>query len=231
MGKVLVVIPALDEEQTVASVITSVREYLDAAVLVIDDGSRDGTALEAAAVEAIVLRHPFNLGAGAALRTGFRYARDSGFDIVVQLDADGQHDPRDAKLLVDVLVEGPADVVIGSRFSSGYHTSRIRRVGMRMLSRRVSRSIGVEITDTTSGFRAFSRAAVTRFADAYPSAYLSDTVEALLLAGDWGLRVAEVPVHMRHRMGGTPSAGWLKSAFHLVRINLVLSLHRFRYPL
>jgi len=98
-------------------------------------------------------------------------------------------------------------------------------------ARRVSRRLGTTVVDTTSGFRAFSREALVRFADSYPSAYLSDTVEALLLAGDWGLTVVEVPVRMHARMGGTASSGSLKSAFHLLRINLVLSLHRVRRPL
>ena len=107
----------------------------------------------------------------------------------------------------------------------------MRRVGMQMLSRRVSRYLGTTIVDTTSGFRAFSRRPWCRFADSYPSAYLSDTVEALLLAGDWGLKVVEVPVHMHARKGGTASSGSLRSVFHLVRINLVISLHRVRRPL
>ncbi|MGZ4706890.1 MAG: glycosyltransferase family 2 protein, partial [Acidimicrobiales bacterium] len=104
------------------------------------------------------------------------YARDEGYQIAVQLDADGQHDPADAKRLVDLVADGTADLVVGSRFESDYEIGRIRRIGMKMLSRRVSRQLGTTILDTSSGFRAFSREALVRFADSYPSAYLSDTV-------------------------------------------------------
>ena len=226
----LAIIPALNEEETVADVVRSVRDHLDADVLVIDDGSRDRTTERASAAGAIVLRHPFNLGVGAALRTGFRYARANGYHAAVQVDADGQHEVTEAKRLADVIDTG-VDLVVGSRFEAGFETSRLRRLSMRMLSRRISRYLGVTITDTTSGFRGFGPVAIERFADAYPRAYLSDTVEALMVAGDWGLRVEEIPVRMLPRQGGQPSAGTAKSMYHLVRLTLVIALHRFRRPL
>src|SRR5205823_3493257 len=114
---------------------------------------------------------------------------------------------------------------------SEYKTGVVRRVPMRVLSRVVCRQLGVTITDTTSGFRAFGGRAIERFARGYPTAYLSDTVEALLLAGDWGLIVTEQPVRMYERQGGRPSAGRLRSSFHLARLSLVLLLHRVRRPL
>jgi glycosyltransferase involved in cell wall biosynthesis len=226
----LVIIPALNEEETVADVVRGVRALLDADVLVIDDGSRDRTVSCATDAGAMVLSHPFNLGVGAALRTGFRFAQGRGYDIAVQVDADGQHEVTEAKRLVD-LVEAGADLAVGSRFEAGYETSKLRGLSMRVLSRRVSRYLGVEITDTTSGFRAFGPAAIAGFADAYPRAYLSDTVEALLLAGDWGLKVEEIPVRMLPRQGGQPSAGTGKSIYHLLRLTLVIALHRVRKPL
>jgi len=231
LSKLLVVIPALNEEETVGAVVRSVRLHLDADVLVVDDGSSDRTATIAQAAGAYVIQHPFNLGVGAALRTGFRFAVDHGAAAVVQVDADGQHDPSDALRLVERLGEDSLDLVIGSRFAAGYHVGRLRRVTMRMLSWEVSRRLGTRVTDTTSGFRAFGKRAVERFARAYPSAYLSDTVEALLLAADWNLRVAEEPVTMRPRAGGRPSAGRLKSTFHLTRLALVIVLHRVRRPI
>jgi hypothetical protein len=121
--------------------------------------------------------------------------------------------------------------VVGSRFESDYKTGAVRRIPMRILSRVVRRQLGVTITDTTSGFRAFGERAIERFARAYPTAYLSDTVEALLLAGDWGFIVTEQPVRMYERQGGKPSAGPLRSSFHLARLSLVLILHRVRQPL
>jgi glycosyltransferase involved in cell wall biosynthesis len=226
----LIVIPALDEEATVASVVTSIRGQLEADVLVVDDGSTDRTVAEAVAAGAKVLSHPYNLGVGAALRSGFRYAVANGYDAVVQVDADGQHDVEAAARLLARLEGDGLDLVVGSRFGSDYEVGVVRRTSMRMLSRSVSRRLGVEINDTTSGFRAFGPKALARFARAYPSAYLSDTVEALLLAGDWGLKVAEEPVQMRPRAGGKPSSGKLKSAFHLVRLGMVIVLHKVRRP-
>jgi glycosyltransferase involved in cell wall biosynthesis len=230
-ARLLVVIPALNEDETVATVVRSVRELLRADVLVIDDGSTDRTAATAHAAGALVIQHPFNLGVGAALRTGFRYAVEGGYQTVVQIDADGQHDVADARRLIERLERDSLDIVVGNRFGPDFRIGRARGLAMRMLSWDVSRRLGVRVTDTTSGFRAFGKRAFERFARAYPSAYLSDTVEALLLAGDWGLRVGEEPVVMHARAGGTPSAGPVRSAFHLVRLTLVIALHRVRAPI
>jgi glycosyltransferase involved in cell wall biosynthesis len=225
------VIPALNEEDTVAAVIAAVRDCLHADVLVVDDGSTDRTAPIARANGAHVLQHPFNLGVGAALRSGFRFAAERGYDAVVQVDADGQHDPSEAARLLARLQGEGLDLVVGSRFASGYRVGTGRRLMMRLLSREVSRRLGVRISDTTSGFRAFGPRTIARFARAYPSAYLSDTVEALLLAGDWGLQVAEEPVVMHPRAGGRPSSGPIKSAAYLLRLVLVIALHRVRQPI
>jgi glycosyltransferase involved in cell wall biosynthesis len=230
VGSLLVIIPALNEEVTVGDVVTSVLEHLDADVLVVDDGSSDDTGRRARSAGAIVLTHPFNLGVGAALRTGFRFASRHGYGVAAQVDADGQHEVADAKRLVEAVTEGGSDVVVGSRFSAGYDVSRLRRASMRLLARQASRYVGVTLTDTTSGFRAFGRRAIERFATAYPSAYLSDTVEALLLARDWDLAVSEIEVQMHARKGGTPSAAAPRAAYHFVRLWLVIALHRFRHP-
>jgi glycosyltransferase involved in cell wall biosynthesis len=231
VARLIAVVPALNEEQTVGAVVGAIRERLDADVLVIDDGSSDRTAIRARAAGAAVLQHPFNLGVGAALRSGFRYAAERGYSIVVQVDADGQHEVDDVARLLDRLEADDADIVVGSRFDAGYRVGRFRRTSMRLLGRIVSKRLGVPITDTTSGFRAFGPRAVARFSRAYPSAYLSDTVEALLLAADWKLRVVEEPVRMRERQGGRPSAGGAKSLFHLGRLAMVIALHRVRRPI
>jgi glycosyltransferase involved in cell wall biosynthesis len=231
LSDLLAVIPALNEEATVASVVRGVIDEFGCDVLVVDDGSTDDTGRAARNAGAYVLTHPFNLGVGAALRSGFRYAKARGYDTVVQLDADGQHDAAGAAQLIDSLDRLDVDVVVGSRFAAGYRIGRTRRLAMRWLARVVRRRLGVDITDATSGFRAFGPRAVNRFASAYPTAYLSDTVEALLLAGDWGLAVVEVPVQMHERQGGTPSARSVRSAFHLLRLVLVIRLHRVRHPL
>jgi len=177
-----------------------------------------------------VLSHPFNLGVGAALRSGFRYAAAHGYPTVIQLDADGQHDPAFASALLAPLEDG-ADLVVGSRFAAGFQVGRVRRLCMRWLARIVSRRAHVAITDTTSGFRAFGKRSVEHFAVSYPTEYLSDTVEALLLAAAWQLDIREVPVEMRARQGGHPSTGSVKSLYHLIRLVLVIALHRVRLPI
>lgn len=230
LSDLLIVIPALNEEATVGDVVRSVRSQLAGDVLVVDDGSQDQTSQRAREAGAMVLNHPFNLGVGAALRTGFRFARTTPYKVVAQVDADGQHDAADVELLLERLSSEGADIVIGSRFAGGYEVGLVRRFTMRLLSRTVSRRLGVTITDTTSGFRAFSDRAVEVFAAGYPTAYLSDTVEALILADAHGLKIVEQAVQMHERQGGRPSAGSMKSAFHFVRLALVLMLHRFRRP-
>lgn len=226
----LVIIPAYNEEATVADVVRSVRSQLDGDVLVVDDGSQDQTSQRAREAGAMVLNHPFNLGVGAALRTGFRFARTTRYKAVAQVDADGQHDAADVSVLLERLSSEGADIVIGSRFAGGYEVGLVRRFTMRVLSRTVSRRLGVKVTDTTSGFRAFSDRAVEVFATGYPTAYLSDTVEALILADSHGLKIVEQAVQMHERQGGRPSSGSFKSALYFVRLTLVLMLHRFRRP-
>jgi len=228
---VLVIIPALNEQDTVAAVVGAVRDFLGSDVLVVDDGSSDATAELARAAGAFVVRHPFNLGVGAALRTGFRYAAACGYRAAVQIDADGQHVPASAAKLLAPVLDGSADLVVGSRFADGYEVGFLRGRGMRMLSRMVSKRIGVCLTDTTSGFRAFSERTLAIFADAYPSLYLSDTVEALLLAHADGLTIVEMPARMQGRQGGTASAGSFKSAYHFVRLMLVIMMSPIRRPL
>jgi glycosyltransferase involved in cell wall biosynthesis len=230
---VIVIVPALNEQETVAAVIADIRRDLGADVLVVDDGSTDRTAEIARRSGASVVRHPFNLGVGAALRTGFRFAEAHGYQIAMQIDADGQHDPHEAARLLE-RVQAGSDIVVGSRFASGsgeYQVAFVRRTSMKLLSAVLSRRIGRPITDTTSGFRAFSRSAIELFATQYPSAYLSDTVESLLIAHYNGLSVEEVPVSMHERMGGVASNNWFRSAYHLVRLVLVITLSRSRRPL
>ena len=229
----IVIVPALNEQETVSAVIADIRRDLGADVLVVDDGSSDRTAAVARQAGASVVRHPFNLGVGAALRTGFRYAEARGYSIAMQIDADGQHDPFEAAKLLDAVRSG-TDIVVGSRFAAGSGTYRVtsgRRISMKLLSTVLSRRVGRPITDTTSGYRAFSRTAIELFATQYPSAYLSDTVESLLIAHYNGLAIDEVPVTMHERMGGVPSNNFVRSAYHLVRLVLVIMLSRSRRPL
>lgn len=225
MVRVLVVMPAFEEEGSVGSVVAEVRTTLpEVDILVVDDGSRDGTALQARAGGAEVVTAPFNLGVGGAMRIGFRYARRYGYDAVVQLDADGQHDPHGVADLITALQH--ADIVVGSRFTGvddGASLPR-RRWVMRWLSRSVSVLCRVRLTDVTSGFRAAGPQALTVMAEHYPAEYLGDTVESLVIAHRAGLRIAEVPVTMRARQGGRPSQSLPRAALYVARALLVLLL-------
>jgi glycosyltransferase involved in cell wall biosynthesis len=215
----LIVLPALNEQEALPSVIAEViRTVPDARILVVDDGSVDKTSEVAGLAGADVVTLPFNLGVGGALRAGFRYAQRYGFEQVVQVDADGQHDPTDIPRLAAAL--DVADLVIGARFAGlgNYKVDAPRRLVMRVLARLLTRAAKVELTDVTSGYRAFGPRAVALFARDYPAEYLGDTVEALLIAARNGLTIVQVPVQMRQRLGGEPSHSPLKSALMLARI-------------
>lgn len=226
---VLVVIPALNEEGSVGEVVKEVKTALPAAhVLVVDDGSSDGTRRVATAAGADVLSLPFNLGVGGALRAGFRYAVRFDYQIAVQVDGDGQHDPAEIERLLVALRD--ADMVIGARFAGRgeYAVRGARRLAMRLLARSLSSRTNANLTDTTSGFRAFNRRTIEIFARDYPAEYLGDTIEALLIAARAGCRVSQVPVHMRRRTVGAPSQSSLRSLIYLARAALAVVLSRAR---
>lgn len=226
---ILVVIPAYNEEACVAQVVKEVADALPAAhILVVDDGSTDRTRAEARDAGADVISLPFNLGVGGALRAGFRYAVRFGYDVAVQVDADGQHNPHDVPRLLAAL--GDADLVIGARFAGvgDYEVRGARKVAMRLLARSLSRRARVPLTDTTSGFRAFSKPTIETFARDYPAEYLGDTVEAIVIATRAGLVVTQVPVTMRPRLSGRPSHRRLRSAVYLGRVVLALAMSRLR---
>jgi glycosyltransferase involved in cell wall biosynthesis len=227
----LVVMPALNEEQSVGTVVAAARR-LGYEVCVIDDGSSDRTAQRAREAGAEVLRLPVNLGIGGALRCGFRWALDHGYEAVVQVDADEQHDPAEIDLLVGVMRSTGAEMVIGSRFVDGagdYQVHRARRIVMATLSRRVARLTGLRVLDSSSGFRVISRPLLDRFATDYPVEYM-DSVEALVDAGRTGARVVEQPVAMAPRASGSPSSGTLKSVWHVIRVLIAMELMHKRRP-
>lgn len=215
---VLVVVPALNEEDSVGAVVRSVSAAVPSArCLVVDDGSSDRTALRAREAGAIVLSLPYNLGVGGAMRAGFRYARDHGHAVVVQVDADGQHDPASIQQLLAQLES--ADLVIGARFAGigDYGVRGPRRWAMRILAHVMSRVARTRLTDVTSGFKAAGPRAVALFADNFPAEYLGDTIEALVIGARAGLTIRQVPVAMRQRQGGEPSHRPWKAAVYLTR--------------
>lgn len=195
--KRLLLIPAFDEADRIGPVLERARRSLpDFDIVVIDDGSRDGTAEIARAAGALVVRHPFNLGYGTALQTGYKLAIRAGADLVVQMDADGQHDAAEAARLVEPVVAGELDLVVGSRFLGvgQYEMPRMRTLG-RHLFRSILGAFGLRVTDPTSGFQALSREVLEVYIDdGFPSDY--PDVDVLLLAHRRGLRIGERPVQM-----------------------------------
>ena len=221
MPRTLVAIPALNEASTIGAVISDVRRVVpEARILVVDDGSTDDTSAVARSSGVDVVRLPFNVGVGGAMRTAFLYAQRHDIDAVVQVDADGQHVADHIPALIAALDD--ASVVIGARFRAGYEVRGPRRWAMRTLARSLSKVCSTTLTDTTSGFRASDRRAISLFARHYPAEYLGDTIESLVLAARAGLVVREVPVQMRPRQGGHSSQSPVRSALYLGRALLAL---------
>ena len=226
----LIVVPAWNEEQTVGETVLEIRSATpDIPVLVVSDGSTDDTVHMARSAGARVLELPIRLGVGGAMRAGFRYAVHNGYDAAVQVDADGQHDPKQVPALLDEL--GDAEVVIGARFcehGDAYRVRGPRRWAMVVLSRVLSRLTKTRLTDATSGFKATGGQALPLFAEHYPDEYLGDTVESLVIAARAGCAVTQVPARMRPRRGGEPSHRPVKSTIYLGRAGLALALALIR---
>lgn len=224
--RTLVIVPAWNEEASVAQTVTEIlRTNAGIDVLVVDDGSGDRTAERAAAAGARVAQLPFNLGVGGAMRTGYRYAQRHDYDVAVQIDADGQHDPSFLPTLRNRLED--ADIVIGARFARDGDTYQVRgprRWAMVLLAKVLSRIGRTRLTDTTSGFRAANRKAIAVFAAHYPAEYLGDTVESLVIAIRTGCTVTQEPVDMRAREAGRASQSPLRSTIYLLRAVVALGL-------
>jgi glycosyltransferase involved in cell wall biosynthesis len=229
--RTLIVMPAFNEEASVGNVVREVLAALPGiAVLVVDDGSSDATAARATEAGARVARLPFNLGVGGAMRTGFRWALENGFMNVIQIDADGQHDPLSVPALLEQLRS--ADLVLGARFAGAgnYAAKGPRHWAMVTLASILSSISKTSLTDTTSGFKASGPRAVALFAEHYPAEYLGDTIEALVIASRSGLVIRQVPVAMRARAGGVPSQNPFKSTAYLARAALALVFALIRPP-
>ncbi|HZO37369.1 MAG TPA: glycosyltransferase family 2 protein [Solirubrobacteraceae bacterium] len=230
-ARYLAVVPAYNEAATVASVVEAIaREAPQFDVLVVDDGSTDDTAARALATGARVVRAPFNLGIGGTVQTGFVYASENGYDFLAQVDGDGQHDPSQLHHLIATMGEDPpVDMVCGSRFltkDSDYLAPISRRTGIHIFAFILSRFVGQQVTDPTSGFRLYNRRAIELFARDYPHDY--PEVEAVLMLHHHELRMREVPVRMFTRGGGVSSITSGKSAYYMIKVLLALFVGMFR---
>lgn len=223
---VLVIIPAYHEEASLPSLLPRIRVVMpDAEILVIDDGSSDATAAAARAGGARVARHPINLGYGAAIQTGYRYAAAHGHRAVLQIDADGQHDPGSLVDLLKTLDEG-WDLVLGSRFLSGaraYRAPLVRRLGMRFFGAISSWVLGRRITDPTTGFQALGFQLVRYYAEGrfFPPDY--PDADVLIRVGRAGFRVTEIPVTMYEKDGPSMHSG-LKPIYYVVKMVISILL-------
>jgi glycosyltransferase involved in cell wall biosynthesis len=225
----IAIVPAYNEERNVGRVIDELRAF-DAGleIVVISDGSGDRTAEVAAERGAHVIRLPFNLGIGGAVQTGFRYAWEGRYELAVRVDGDGQHDPAQLARVVEPVLAGEADIVVGSRFAgdSAYRSSAPRRVGIRILAWVVSLIARRRVTDPTSGFQALDRRAIRLFAADYPHDY--PEVEGMVMVIRHRLRLVEVPVSMRAREHGRSSIGALASVYYMAKVLLALFVGLFR---
>jgi glycosyltransferase involved in cell wall biosynthesis len=225
----IAIVPALNEEETVGRVIDEIRAFDSGFdVVVVDDGSVDRTAGVAADRGAHVLRLPFNLGIGGAVQTGYRFAFEQGYDIAVQIDGDGQHDPSQLPKILGPVLAGEADLCVGSRFTGdgAYRSSFARRVGIKIFAGVVSAVVRQKVTDTTSGFRAVNRRGIALFAADYPHDY--PEVEATVMCVKHKLRLKEVPVAMRERGGGASSITAVRSVYYMTKVLLAIFVGMFR---
>lgn len=227
--RTLVIVPAWNEEQNVGNTVAEILDLDEGYdVVVVDDGSSDDTARVAERAGARVLVLPFNMGVGGAMRTGFTFAQRHGYDRAIQVDADGQHNPRDIAIVLEGLEH--ADISIGARFAEigDYKARGPRRWAMKMLATVLSRVGRTKLTDVTSGFRAGNRDAIDQYVRYYPAEYLGDTVDSLVSALHAGLTVTQVPVAMRPRAYGRPSQNPFGATVYLLRTTFALTLALLR---
>ena len=216
-----IIIPAYNEAGRIATSIAGIRKFGNADVVIVNDGSDDDTAGEAKAAGARVIELPFNLGYGAALQTGFKYALDKGYEFAVQMDADGQHDPLSMEALISPVLRDEIDVVIGSRFldKGNYKAPFVRRMGMYFFGIITSVVTGRRITDPTSGFQALNKKVMEFYAsDAYPADY--PDADVIIMLYRQGFRFKEVPVIMHNAAKRSMHGGILKPLYYIFKMML-----------
>jgi glycosyltransferase involved in cell wall biosynthesis len=216
---VYLIIPAYNEAKNLPRVLKAIEDAkLEAEIVVVDDGSTDDTARTAAALGARVVRHPFNMGYGAAIQTGYMYALEHGAELLVQMDADGQHDPSQIPSMVEPIRSGECDLVIASRFleATGYRMGWARTAG-RKLFEALGRLSGVNVTDPTSGFQAMNRATMELYVrDFFPHDY--PDVDVLVMASRHGLRVRECASVMSPGMRQSQLHGGARTFYYVYKM-------------
>lgn len=229
-GKTLIIIPAYNEEKSISFVIQEIKNVNPSIdILIVNDGSKDNTSIIAKTFDGTtVIDLPFNLGIGGAMQTGYLYALKNGYEFAVQLDADGQHDPRELDKILLPVQKGEADLLIGSRYISktDYSAPISRRIGMVILSGVVFVLTKEVVKDTTSGFRAMNKKVIKLFAENYPSDY--PEVETLVIIRKKGFKIKEVSVNMRKRVDGLSSITPIRSIYYMIKVILALIINASR---
>lgn len=226
--KVLVIVPAYNESESIEKVVDSLRTLGDEIdYLVVNDCSTDNEEQVLKKISANHIVLPVNLGIGGAVQAGYQYAVSNDYDIAIQIDGDGQHDPAYIHKLIEPLIKGEADMAIGSRFitKEGFQSSGLRRTGITMLSVLIRMVCGVKVYDVTSGFRATNRYMTRLYANEYAQDFPEpEAIVACVMAGG---KVKEVPVIMREREAGVSSIHSFKSIYYMIKVSLAVILKRF----
>lgn len=228
--KILIIIPAYNEEKSIERVIEHLQaNYPQYDYLIVNDGSKDRTEEICKEKGYHYITLPVNLGIGGGVQAGYLYAAQNGYDIAIQMDGDGQHNPEFIEKLIEPILKQEADMVIGSRFieKEGFQTSFMRRFGINIIKYVIKLCCGVTITDTTSGFRATSKSLTSFFANNYAQDYPEP--EAIVASVLNHYRVKEVPVLMNERKEGVSSISGFKSAYYMIKVSLALLVYRFGF--
>lgn len=226
--KILIIIPAYNEAPCIGDVIDNIKKNAPSAdIVVVNDGSIDKTAAMAEAKGVVVLSLPYNMGIGGAVQTGYKYAQEMGYEIAVQVDADGQHPVDQINKLLDTIIEDHADMVIGSRYiqANEREPSFVREAGKWVLAKALTLLTGQRITDSSSGFRAANRKVIYLFSHVYPRDYPEPESIAFLIRE--GLRVKEIPVTMNGRTSGQSSITLIAGIYYVIKVILAVFIDRF----
>lgn len=225
--KVLIIIPAYNEEESIGEVLNNLNQnYPEYDYVVVNDCSKDRTESILSDKKANYINLPVNLGIGGGIQTGYKYAKRYEYDIAIQMDGDGQHDPAYIQKLIEPIINEQADSTIGSRFidNEGFQSSFMRRLGINFLSGLIKLVTGERIYDVTSGFRAVNRKGIELFAEEYAQDYPEP--EAIVTSSMSGIKIQEVPVVMKERQGGVSSINGLKTAYYMIKVSIAIVMAR-----
>lgn len=225
--KILVIIPAYNEAENIPQVISRLKgKCPQVDYLIINDCSNDNTEKVCKSLLLNYISLPVNLGIGGGVQTGYKYAVEKDYDIVIQHDGDGQHDPNYLTNVIEPILNKESDIVIGSRFinKEGFQSSLLRRAGILFLSKLIKCCCGANVKDVTSGFRAVNKKYISFYAQDYPQDYPEP--EAIVAAQLDGARIKEVPVVMNERINGESSISSFKSIYYMIKVSLAVLIYR-----